>query len=74
MKLSTFRVTGRRGALLLSAGGLLAAAVGVVGIQPAQGAVLFANAAFSGSASGEAIHVDALQNSAAVEVAAAARR
>lgn len=69
MKLSTFRVTGRRGAVLLGAGALLAGAVGVVALQPAHAAVLFNQATFSGSASGEAIHVDALMNSAAVEVA-----
>jgi len=66
MKLSTFRVTKHRGALLLGAGGLLAATVGAV---PANAAVTFTSATFSGSASGEALHVDLLGNAASVDVA-----
>ncbi|MEY2397548.1 MAG: hypothetical protein QOJ00_722 [Actinomycetota bacterium] len=68
MKLANIRVTRSRGAMLLGAGGILAAAVGVL---PAHAAapVPFSSAAFSGSASGEAIHVDALMNSISAEVA-----
>ncbi|MBA2609445.1 MAG: hypothetical protein H0U92_10925 [Actinobacteria bacterium] len=55
--------------MLFCAGGILAAVVGVIAPAPAQAVgVPFGQAAFSGSASGSAIHVDALDNNAAVDV------
>lgn len=69
MKLSSIRLNRRKAAALLGVGGLVAGAVGVLQVAPAQAAVNFASAAFSGSASGESIHVDAADNALSVDVA-----
>ena len=69
MKLSFIRLNRRRSLGLLGAAGMAAAAVGVLP-APAQAApVPFASAAWSGSASGESVHVDALGNAISVDVA-----
>ncbi|MEY2469045.1 MAG: hypothetical protein QOF21_1743 [Actinomycetota bacterium] len=57
MSQSISRAVLRRGLALLGISGIIAASVGVL---PAKAAVDFAQAAFSGSAVGSAIHVDAL--------------
>ena len=59
MFLSSVRLMRRRGLAVLGVGGIVAAAVGVL---PAHAAVPFADAAFSGSATGTAVHVDALNS------------
>lgn len=69
MKLSIIRLNRRRAAALLGVGGLVAGAVGILPAAPAEAAVPFASAAFSGSASGESIHVDLLDDALSVDVA-----
>src|SRR5689334_7058095 len=68
MKLSSMRGLRRNTIAVTGIGVIVAAGVGVL---PAKAAVPFASAAFSGSASGEAIHLDALAQNVVVIVAEA---
>lgn len=66
MKLSSMRRLRRNTIAVTGIGVLVAAGVGVL---PAKAAVPFASAAFSGSATGEAVHLDALGRAVVVNVA-----